>query len=322
VNALPFELPAVSAGHAALTGPLRRLGLHAAGLASGALEAQLAEPIQLACRALPCEAEAPAGSVRLGLSFGAVPARGALEVEAGLAAGLLDLLACGPGSAAPALRPTPLELEAVHLLALVALDGARAEPRVADLAPRLLRAAPALRSPLAVEVSVSAGPVRGRCALLLPAEALHSLAERRELPTAVAGWRVEGPVVTGSGSLARAELAALAPDDLLLLDDPPSERLRLLLPGLELRGRRSEDQLHLEEIAMPEPALLLTVEVARASLTLGELARLEPGASVPLHAPRDGRVVIRLGDRAVASGRLVEIDGALGVRIERLEDPP
>jgi len=322
VTAFPFQLPAVSSGHAGLTGPLRRLGHRLGELAAGALEAQLAEPVGLGCRALPCEGEPIAGSIRLGISFGALPAAGALEVEAGLAAGLLDLLAGGPGQAPPAVRPTPIEQEALHLLALVALAGVRAEPRVAELAPRLLRSAPAIRSPLTVEVAVTAGPVQGRCAVLLPPAVLQRLSEPTELPPAVAAWRLEGPVVTGSGTAAPDELAALAPDDMVLLDDSPSERVRLILPGLALLGRRSEDHFHLEEMAMPDASLLLTVEVARASLTLGELARIEPGASVALHAPRDGRVVLRLGERAVAAGQLVEIDGALGVRIERVEGPP
>jgi len=66
----------------------------------------------------------------------------------------------------------------------------------------------------------------------------------------------------------------------------------------------------------------VTVELARVSLTLGDLSGLEPGGSLPLHAPRDGRVVLRLGDRAVARGQLVEIDGALGVRLDALEALP
>ncbi len=66
--------------------------------------------------------------------------------------------------------------------------------------------------------------------------------------------------------------------------------------------------------------ITLAVEIARVSLTLGALARLEPGSAVPLAAPKAGAVVLRAGDKASARGHLVEIDGGLGVQVTQLGD--
>jgi flagellar motor switch/type III secretory pathway protein FliN len=65
--------------------------------------------------------------------------------------------------------------------------------------------------------------------------------------------------------------------------------------------------------------ITLEVELARVELSVGELARLEPGAALPLALDRRGLVTLRAGERAVARGELVEIDGAVGVRILSLQ---
>ena len=61
--------------------------------------------------------------------------------------------------------------------------------------------------------------------------------------------------------------------------------------------------------------ILLEVELVRLPLALEELARLEPGFALTLPIDRRGLVTLRVGDRAVAQGELVEIDGCVGVRI-------
>jgi flagellar motor switch/type III secretory pathway protein FliN len=65
----------------------------------------------------------------------------------------------------------------------------------------------------------------------------------------------------------------------------------------------------------------LSVEIARIHVTLAELATLDERV-LPLHVARDGRVVLRAGERVVARGRLVEVDGALGVQVDALEAAP
>ncbi len=65
--------------------------------------------------------------------------------------------------------------------------------------------------------------------------------------------------------------------------------------------------------------MTLEVELCRLELTLAELARLEPGAVLSLALDRRGHVTLRAGDRAVARGELVDLEGAVGVRIIALE---
>ena len=64
------------------------------------------------------------------------------------------------------------------------------------------------------------------------------------------------------------------------------------------------------------------VELGRVSMTLSELARLEPGAAIPLGIKREGLVTLRVGDQVIAQGELVNIEGAVGIRIARLGSLP
>ena len=65
--------------------------------------------------------------------------------------------------------------------------------------------------------------------------------------------------------------------------------------------------------------IALSVEVARVSVALRDLAGLAPGGVLPLNVARDGRVTLRAGEVAVGRGELVEVDGALAVRIAAWE---
>ncbi len=68
--------------------------------------------------------------------------------------------------------------------------------------------------------------------------------------------------------------------------------------------------------------VLLEVELARVMLPLAELARLEPGAVLPLAIDRRGLVTLRLGEREIARGELVDVEGTVGVRILSVGDAP
>jgi type III secretion system YscQ/HrcQ family protein len=68
--------------------------------------------------------------------------------------------------------------------------------------------------------------------------------------------------------------------------------------------------------------VMLEVELARVEVPLAELARLEPGAVLPLAIDRRGLVTLRAGERALARGELVDVEGAVGVRIVSLEIAP
>jgi type III secretion protein Q len=266
------------------------------------------------------------GAVRVGLSLDALPADAVLEIDPSLGAGLVDRLAGGAGEAPPAREATPVERATLELLSLLALAGAAREEGAARLAPRLAPAPGRPAAPLSVEVVVSAGAVRGSCRLLVPEAAVRAVGARGELTAKVAAWPVTGSLCSGFAALPPGAADLLEPGDVVVLDEPPGARAFLFLPGLALRGQVLEGQFHVEDLAVTDQAaalpLTLTVEVARVTLPLGALAGLEPGAALPLHAPRDARVVLRLGERAVARGQLVEIEGALGVRIDELEAAP
>ena len=126
--------------------------------------------------------------------------------------------------------------------------------------------------------------------------------------------------------LAPDELATLSPGDVVLLDEDAPWPEIALPGGLLLRGREEDGHFRIQEILMTETQaqypLTLSVELGRITVTLAELARLEPGAAIALDLRRDGAVVLRAGERAVARGELVEIEGALGVRIAQIGDVP
>jgi flagellar motor switch/type III secretory pathway protein FliN len=68
--------------------------------------------------------------------------------------------------------------------------------------------------------------------------------------------------------------------------------------------------------------ITLEVELARVELPLADLLRIEPGAVLPLGLDHRGAEGDRAGERAVARGELVEVDGAIGVRIASVETAP
>jgi type III secretion protein Q len=328
VNALPFPLPALSRGYAELGAAGRAAGEENARRAAAAVAALLATEVEIDGRPLPSPATPAAGMARAAVALEALGTAAVLEVEATLLARAVEAMGgttCTPG----ALRPTATERAVLDLAVLAAL-GALSPETHRRLAPRLGEAGadapPAPADALAVALELRVGGERGRGRLLLPpaAVAAFSAPPREDAPgraLALGALLCDGQV-----TLDRAELAALGPGDVLLLDPVPAARL-VLPGGLTLAGDLEEGRLlTVKEIQMADTQLhypiTLTVEVARVTVTVGELARLEPGAALPLDVRRDGAVVLRAGDRAIARGQLVEVGGALGVRIAELEAAP
>jgi flagellar motor switch/type III secretory pathway protein FliN len=327
--ALPFDLPALSRGYAELSSQARAAGERAAQGAAGALSRLLGCEVAVEGRARPAAGPAGLGCGGLGLRLGAIPGGGALEVDAALVARLVDRLAGGPGEQVGATALTPLERAALELLALAALDGAcQAAPEIEErLAPRLVRSAVEPPSSLLVDLRVSCGPAAGRARLLLPPEAVRALrgdeAEGEPVPGPCATASLRG----GGTRLEPEELDALACGDVVLLVDPPGARQLLVLPGGACAAGRVEgDVLHVEEMRMADLRsrlpVMLEVELVRFPVPIAELARLEAGAVLPLPVDRRGLVVLRAGDEAVARGELVDVEGAVGVRILSVEGRP
>jgi type III secretion protein Q len=325
---LPFDLPALSRGAAELSADARAIGAAAAAAAARTLSTLLGREVALQGRAVVGVAPVRAPSVRISLELAALPGLAALDVEPALVVRLVDLLAGGSGEIAGATALTPLEHAAAELFALAALDGVCGVPSVEEpLAPRLARGAGAALdtgSALAIELELAAGDVGGRARLLLPASAVRALRGASAPDGPAHGLPVPTSLRAGVSALLPDELEALAPGDVVLFDPPADGVEELVLPGgARLRGRRDGGGFHLEEMTMTERQaqlpITLEVELARVELSVGELARLEPGATLPLALDRRGLVTLRAGERAVARGELVEIDGAVGVRILSLE---
>ena len=66
--------------------------------------------------------------------------------------------------------------------------------------------------------------------------------------------------------------------------------------------------------------LVISVELGRATLTVGELAqRLGPGSIIPLRKLTGERLDVRVNDQMVAHGEAVTIGDHFGVRIVDLD---
>lgn len=322
---LPFDLPTVSRGFGELTAVARQVGGECGAAASRSLSALLGREIVIEARAVPGVSGRRASSPRVGVQLGALPARALLEVEPSLVVRLVDLLAGGPGEDGAAVALTPIEVGALELLAIAALDGVCSVTAVDEaLAPRLCDEIEDVPGALVVELRVGAGSVTGRARLLLPPAALRAFAGAGANGDTAPGMRLPASLRSGRAPLSSEELDALAPGDVVVIDPPEDGLEDLVLPGgRRLRGRREAGAFSLEETTMPEkPAQLpitLEVELARLELSVGELARLEPGGVLTLPVDRRGLVTLRAGERSFARGELVDLEGAVGVRILSVE---
>uniref|UniRef100_UPI001F59CFF9 FliM/FliN family flagellar motor switch protein n=1 Tax=Anaeromyxobacter terrae TaxID=2925406 RepID=UPI001F59CFF9 len=297
----PFELPSVSRGHAELTFAARALGAEVASAAARSLGSLLGGAVAVEARAVPARARPRAGVARLGLDLPALPGAGALEVEPGLVVALVDRLAGGTGETFGATTLTGVEAAALELFALSALDGACEVAAVEEaLAPRLCRAAPEPAAALAIELTITASGVSGRARLLLPPSAVRALGGAPDWDGSAAGLRVVASLRGGAAALAPEELDALARGDVVVLDATAEPRALVLPGGARLAGHLEDGTFHVEEIDMTQRMaqlpVVLEIELARVEVTLAELARLEPGATLPLALDRRGLVTLRAGE--------------------------
>jgi type III secretion protein Q len=271
-----------------------------------------------ACALVPVELTALAGQATL-------------AVDCGFAARLAQRVAGAAGSFPSATSLTPVERAVVELAVLGALDGIAAETDIeAALAPRLgLRGGTPVR-PLCVELHVTAAGIQGRALLFLPQEALRAFSRIVELPEPLGAVAVSASLRSGSAALAASEVAALRPGDVVILDGSPGDAASLLLPGgLRAIGRLEGDSLEVREVDIADSDLgeddlpvVLDVELASVPVPLRDIARIAPGAVLLLGLDRDGRVTLRIGERAVARGELVDVDGSVGVRVLAMEPSP
>ena len=329
-HVLPFELRTVSPALAEVNGALRALGERAARSAAVGLASVLGGEAAVRGRVLPGVPE-PGASALVPVELTALAGQATLAVDCGFAARLAERVAGAAGRVPVATSLTPVERAVVELAVLGALDGIAAETDIeAALAPRLgLRGGTPVR-PLCVELTITAANTQGRALLLLPQEALRALSRTLELPEQLGAVAVAASLRSGSAALAASEVAALRAGDVVILDAPPGDAAALLLPGgLRAQGRLEGDSLEVREVDVAHPDLgagdlpvVLEVELASVPVPLRDIARIAPGAVLLLGLDRDGQVTLRIGERAVARGELVDVDGAVGVRVLAMEPSP
>lgn len=172
-------------------------------------------------------------------------------------------------------------------------------------------------------------------------------------------WPLRLPLLLGRCPLNAAQLASLRPGDVVLADQPLFNpeglgsvqvgRCRLhvrLLPGTSLRFTLIELEdlpmnasldhfaLHDSELAPgPIPAddehatrfddlpLNLTLRAGHLTLSLGQLRQLSVGSVLNFSGCTPGQALLCQGERTLAQGELVDIDGRLGLQITALETP-
>ena len=329
-DVLPFDMRTVSAALAEVDGPLRALGERAARSAAAGLASVLGGEASVRGRILPGVPE-PGACALVPVELTALAGQATLAVDCGFAARLAQRVAGAAGSFPSATSLTPVERAVVELAVLGALDGIAAETDIESaLAPRLgLRGGTPVR-PVCVELTIAAAGTKGRALLLIPQEALRALCRPAELPEQLGAVSVAGSLRSGSAALTPSDVDSLRPGDVVILDAPPGEAAALQLPGgLRARGRLDGDSLEVEVVELAHPGIaagdlpvVLDVELASVAVPLRDVARIAPGAVLLLGLDRNGHVTLRIGERALARGELVEVEGAVGVRILTLETPP
>lgn len=213
---------------------------------------------------------------------------------------------------------------------------------------------------LALDVRVRLSEGEGRARLWAPERLRLRPPVPRRTPTERLGWlaraRVALAMEVGRTRLARAELAGIAPGDVVSFDEfgprpPLGGPLRLRLGGGFMQARldgagltilqpfelgvtdmeapeRDEDAPRVEaagdegsrDALLRELPVEVVCELGRVTLTGRELLSLRPGAVLPVGRPLAGPVDLVVGGRVVARGELVDVEGEVGVRITQVSD--
>lgn len=202
-----------------------------------------------------------------------------------------------------------------------------------------------------VRFTLWVGEHRGEGALVVPIGAVESLAvPPRPIDPA---FPVQASLVIGSARLPARELATLAAGDVVVPDalglDPRVAdvgRARLVVgrarvfelelsAGVFRVARRASipaprptrwRQAPRKEREMSEPdtenvhslgeiEVELAIELARIEMPVAEVAALAPGVVVATGRLVGERVALRAGDRVIAWGELVDVEGEVGVRV-------
>ncbi|NMO20299.1 type III secretion system cytoplasmic ring protein SctQ [Pyxidicoccus fallax] len=291
------------------------------------------------------------------LELSAVGGMGVLELEPALAFAALERIAGAGQRPGVVTELARLEEATLAYLLLLALSAVRARgglypwlaPRLSGVTMRRAEVTARLdgrQSLVAVELSLTVGPVSAGARLLLPAPVLQTVFQALPVERApdiapeVLAAALETRCLIGQTPLPATALEALVVGDVVLFEGLRRDggrllgRGRLVTRGFALAGdflaegfsltraqgratSLESDMVAVNEKSEGMPPLPVDVEIelTRVMLPLSELAALKPGSLLPLHISANEPVLLRVGDRAVARAELVEIEGEVGARV-------
>ena len=161
----------------------------------------------------------------------------------------------------------------------------------------------------------------------------HALPPRRNgfLTAAAAGIPIDISFEAGHVSLPADAVKSLGSGDVLIPDEwtlPGRLTARILQgPSSHLAAECSHegpsatlstpftDDTYMESTETNDIELRLGFELERRQITFAELSALEPGYVFALNCDEQSPVTIRVNGKALATGRLVDLNGTLGVQV-------
>ena len=132
-------------------------------------------------------------------------------------------------------------------------------------------------------------------------------------------------------ALEETVMSTTADTDILTPDWDDTARYEPEAQAPEVADQPAYGVAETEEAPMTEPVaadlperfddlpLALTIRCGHLNLTLGELRNLAPGAVLQVQGATPGTAALFYGERALAHGELVEVDGRLGLQIARVD---
>jgi type III secretion protein Q len=281
------------------------------------------------------------GRISVVLDDGA--ARSLLAIDTALATVIVDRAIGGDGEglegAAGVLGEVERGILAYAIARWVAGSGLRvAAVLTTDAAIAAIGSPPFVAWPIAIEL----GKTRGTAAYY--AARASSARRATKTPGWVAELAVELSVIGGRAILAARDLGELALNDIVVLDDHSLVIRHQKIEGIvdlrgprHLRARLDEGALRVERVdigvaptegsvssnkqvidQLGDTPVTLTLELARFTLPLAEVAALAPGEIVRTGRKIGERVALKAGDRTIAIGELVDVEGEIGVRVLEL----
>jgi flagellar motor switch protein FliM len=182
---------------------------------------------------------------------------------------------------------------------------------------------------VSAEARLTAGDLEGQIRVLVPESVLHQPPpSRRPLEPPIAEVRLAAALVVARVTTSATRLAALTPGQVLRAGE---RRLFLRAGGGFFPVRYAAASLHVlapwrrgdpmsagEDTTEHDLAVPLDCRLARLSLSLRELTELTPGAVLGLGKPLGASIDLVAGERVIARGELVDVEGELGVRLVEL----